>query len=106
MLIYYFRMVTEQLRELEENGIDLEVNGEKIHLPVILHSISSDNLGLHQMCGLQRSFTNGRCCRNCNGIGPELRSNSTLESFTERTPEDYNEVVLKFILKLTQFLDY
>ena len=60
-----FKKVIEDCKDLSENGITLNINGEnqKVYFECVL--ILGDNLGVNTICGFSESFTANYYCRIC-----------------------------------------
>jgi len=60
-----FKSLISEIKDLEENGIEVLINDESIKLYFCLALIVGDNLGLHGMMGFSESFVANYPCRFC-----------------------------------------
>lgn len=60
-----FKNLINEIKDLEENGIEVFINDESIKLYFCLALIVGDNLGLHGMMGFSESFVANHPCRFC-----------------------------------------
>lgn len=61
-----FRRLVEDLKVLEEDGIDVQVNGTNEKIFGSVFTTMNDNLGAHQIAGLVENFSrSSHFCRSC-----------------------------------------
>lgn len=60
-----FKNLISEIKDLEENGIEVFINDESIKVYFCLALIVGDNLGLHGMMGFSESFVANYPCRFC-----------------------------------------
>ena len=79
----------DDIKTLEVNGIVFQPNGSTntVRLCGSLATISSDNLGAHDVAGFRKSFSTGRICRFCMCLHSELLLKHSENDFTPRTPD-------------------
>jgi hypothetical protein len=68
-----FQPLISELQSLEENGIDIIIEGRKINIKFFLGLIIVDNLGVTEILGFVRSFSPNHPCRACSIHEKELR---------------------------------
>lgn len=62
---YNFNMLVTVLRELEQTGIEITINGITEHVYFIMAAFTGDNLGLNTVMGFAKSFAANYFCRIC-----------------------------------------
>ena len=62
-----------ELQHLEQQGLDITVNGIKKNIKVTIGQISGDNLGMHGLLGFVESFSSNHPCRFCITDKPMLQ---------------------------------
>jgi hypothetical protein len=60
-----FAPLIKQMMQLEEQGIDVLIDGKLINVKFVLGLILGDNLGLHEILGYVKSFSANFPCRRC-----------------------------------------
>lgn len=60
----YSSLITE-IRTLEEEGININVDGNDINIHLVLAAFTGDNLGLNSVLGFSKSFSANYYCRIC-----------------------------------------
>lgn len=68
------RVITNELKELWEEGILFVHNGEQINLKIALAQVCGDNLGLHTLLGFSEGFNANYPCRRCKMHKKECQS--------------------------------
>lgn len=84
-----FSNLVEQLKELEEKGIELEINGEKIQVYFALLVVAGDNLGLNKMLGFIAAFNADYCCRFCTATISEINKSVKITQKKLRNESQY-----------------
>lgn len=96
-----FRPLIEELRNLELEGIELDLPQGKTTIYFKLGLILGDNLGLHSLLGLVECFRANYCCRFCR-MDAQQRSLATLEDeYFSRNVINYNSDLAKNDLNST-----
>jgi len=85
----------EVFKELEEEGIILNINGKETRIYVVLSLIIGDNLALNELIGMTKSFNSRNFCRFC--ITPKDFTNhdTTIRNENIRTMSNYEDHVNK-----------
>uniref|UniRef100_A0AC34F5M2 Uncharacterized protein n=1 Tax=Panagrolaimus sp. ES5 TaxID=591445 RepID=A0AC34F5M2_9BILA len=86
--------IVHQLRQLEDEGITVLVNGSQIHFRVALFNLIGDNLGLNQNGGYKSYFLGDNACRICHFNWEEIGSIFEMSDDRLRTAEEYDEAAL------------
>lgn len=86
--------IVHQLRQLENEGITVFVDGSQIHFPVVLFNLVGDNLGLNQNGGYKSYFLGNNACRICHFDWDEICSIFQMTDDRLRTAEEYDEAVM------------
>ncbi|CAD6220907.1 GSCOCG00011596001-RA-CDS, partial [Cotesia congregata] len=73
-----FRLLIDQLNDLETQGLELELLQGKVQIYFKLGLIVGDNLGLHSILGFVESFNANYACRFCK-MDKDLRSMASLK---------------------------
>lgn len=85
-----FHNLIDDLKTLEDKGIDLVINNEviRVYFPLLL--IAGDNLGLNSLLGFSESFSADYFCRLCISHRTVTRVEINSKKFIPRTTENYN----------------
>lgn len=85
-----FRNIINNLKLMEEKGIEIETSTGKITVHFVLMSILGDNLGLNSILGFSESFNSEYFCRLC--ITPKLTTQKEWRAscFVSRSKETYD----------------
>uniref|UniRef100_A0A914R5I0 Uncharacterized protein n=1 Tax=Panagrolaimus davidi TaxID=227884 RepID=A0A914R5I0_9BILA len=86
------RSLIIELRKLETEGIYFTYKGTRRQFKVILLNFVADNLGLHQLNGLQISFSGNNPCRMCRVTAVNLKGQNELNMDIQKTRE-YDRIV-------------
>lgn len=76
---------------LEKDGITLNVNKTKTHVYFVLGLILGDNLGMHEILGLSKSFVCNYACRFCKANRARLQTMCIEESNLMRDELQYEQ---------------
>lgn len=76
---------------LEEDGLDLNINGEIVHVRFVMCLLQGDNLGVHQMLSFATGFNATFYCRFCRRPKELLKEDLIEFPDCMRRPEDYND---------------
>lgn len=87
------RSLIIELRKLETEGIYFTYKGTRRQFKVILLNFVADNLGLHQLNGLQISFSGNNPCRMCRVTAVNLKGQNELNMDIQKTREEYDRIV-------------
>lgn len=77
------------LKELEQNGIQVTIDGEVKTIHFILAGFTGDNLGIHCVCGFNRSFQSNFYCRYCRTHRNDMQKQTVEDQNMLRTNENY-----------------
>lgn len=80
-----YKPLLDEIKDLQENGIDLNVNGKEKKVYFELFNLSGDNLDLHAMLGFNQSFNSEFPCRLCLITKDNLKTATKLKSKTFRS---------------------
>jgi hypothetical protein len=83
----------EEVKELEANGITIQVEGESITIYFVLGLVLGDNLGLNEILGFVKCFTANHPCRMCRIHRDVLRVSSVADENLRRNEQNYMEDV-------------
>lgn len=83
--------LTDDLIKLQQAGISVKNQ----NLKAVLATISTDNLGAHELCGFRRCFSSGNVCRVCDCDYKDLRKLYREDDFCLRTANSYDEELNK-----------
>jgi hypothetical protein len=115
-LLYPSRLKAEELqhcqeslvivfKDLEENGVEVEMDNETRTVFFVMGRVLGDNLGLNEILGFTKGFNANKFCRLC----PIEKSDSKRKPISTeedlRTIEDYEEEVQENDSKLTGIYD-
>lgn len=84
-----FNNIIEELKDLEDNGITLEINGLKKQIYFALLTVVGDNLGLNTVLGFVCSFNAHYCCRFCIANIEQRQTQVVVNNSLLRTEEHY-----------------
>lgn len=87
-----FKKIVEELKYLEEVGLDIALTTKNVTVKFILVTLSGDNLGLHGILGLFESFMATNFCRFCLSTKTESET-QTCELNNLRMPAEYDQHV-------------
>lgn len=76
-LAFLLDPLIEIFKELEEEGLILNINGKEIRIYVVLSLIIGDNLALNELIGLTKSFNSSYFCRFC--LTPKEMTNQAFD---------------------------
>lgn len=88
----YLNLVKECVL-LEKEGIRLKIDGETVHVYFVLGLILGDNLGIHEILGLTKSFVANFTCRFCKVHRNDLHVMCTERDSLLRTEIEYQQDV-------------
>ncbi|KAG5672983.1 hypothetical protein PVAND_003067 [Polypedilum vanderplanki] len=80
-------------KELEEEGIELEIDGENKTVFFVMGRVIGDNLALNEILGFSKSFNANRFCRMCDAQKQQTQAISISSESDLRSKEQY-EVAL------------
>lgn len=83
----------EDIRVLENSGIEVEVNGQTQKLHGTLSILTADNLAIHSLCGYVESFSANKCCQFCLIDKQEIQSVFDEDNVEKRNRENYEQHV-------------
>lgn len=86
-----FQHLIDEMNLLNEEGLDFELNGEKIRVHFILHVITGDNAGLNLILGYTRSPSANFYCRNCKCSKLECQNLCIEDASKLRNIQNYHE---------------
>ncbi|XP_058821506.1 uncharacterized protein LOC131683496 isoform X1 [Topomyia yanbarensis] len=90
----FFKHVIEKFKDLELNGILINVNGDDQRVYIVLMLVQGDNLGIHQILKFSGSFSAKHYCRFCKRT-KDLLSTDDKECIDDlRSLKNYNSDVL------------
>jgi hypothetical protein len=96
-----FKPLVDELKSLESNGIDLEINGALENYKVVISCITGDNLFLNGVLGFVESFTATHPCRHCTSSRADFKIKHTEQADEIRTVKSYDEAVSKISVSET-----
>lgn len=88
-----FKPLIEELKYLEEIGIEIIYQGKEEQVFFSLVVITGDNLGLHSIFGLTESFSSNYCCRFCKTHKLVMQTLEIENEDNLRTIDEYDEMV-------------
>uniref|UniRef100_A0A7E4ZUM2 C2H2-type domain-containing protein n=1 Tax=Panagrellus redivivus TaxID=6233 RepID=A0A7E4ZUM2_PANRE len=91
-----------QLLELEDNGINITVNGVSKTFPVILHSVVGDNAGIHELVNLMMSWTGNSPCRFCKLTYMEIKKACKVTPSKLKTKAWYDDLFRNHLTDLAK----
>lgn len=80
-------------KELEEDGIDFNIDGEEKNIKFVLCLLTGDNLGIHTMLSLSSGFNATFYCRFCRRPKNLLKKDTIEHADCLRRQADYDEDV-------------
>lgn len=83
--------IWEAFSPLEENGFELEIEGNTIKVYLAVAQMFGDNLGLNTNFGFNRGFTGGYSCRICEVHKDEMEISVETRQDLIRTESSFNE---------------
>uniref|UniRef100_A0AC34GVC5 C2H2-type domain-containing protein n=1 Tax=Panagrolaimus sp. ES5 TaxID=591445 RepID=A0AC34GVC5_9BILA len=86
------QLMLPQLQKLRQ-GVPTFFNGVKRNIPVILHSIVGDNLGVHQLQGLLQYFRGNSPCRFCTVIFDDFETTFSITPELLKTTATYDAAI-------------
>lgn len=86
----FLKPIIDDLKILETDGINVEVNGQIKCFKGILVGISADNLGANSICGFIQSFSVDYFCKICLAQYDDIQNMFTEDKNIRRTIESYN----------------
>lgn len=81
----------QEFRELEEDGIELNINGKKVRIFIVASLLLGDNLAQNEILGFSKSFNSTLFCRFCKTEKKISATKSTLQKEKLRDTESYEE---------------
>lgn len=75
--------------DIEQNGIEFDINGNKICVYFVLMGILGDNLGINMLMGFATSFSSLFYCRFCTTDKYESQTNVRLDPNKNRNRDNY-----------------
>ncbi|XP_023309772.1 uncharacterized protein LOC111691352, partial [Anoplophora glabripennis] len=84
-----FNCLLEDLKYLEQNGLEIELNNQKLKIFFAVILIVGDNLGLNSVFGFVESFSANYFCRFCTSHKSVTKHQTQLYEFDERNRGDY-----------------
>lgn len=84
-----FSRVIDMVKDLEKNGIQVNIDGEIKTIYFVLYCIAGDNLGLNTILGFTQSFNSSYCCRMCYISKEEMQKQVREKVDVIRTVENY-----------------
>ena len=91
------RKLVEDLKILETNGVNVELNGQHVIFFGTITALVADNLASHEIGGYITSFSGFRRCRFCNGTSDSIQLYFNESKFQLRTPDSYDSQVIQVI---------
>lgn len=86
-----FSVLINELLFLENNGITVNKNKEKVYFSLVL--LIGDNLGLHSLFGLSESFSANYYCRFCKSHKEDMQRSFKEDENLLRTADEYKNCV-------------
>lgn len=87
--------IIDVFKELEEEGLILNINGEERRIFVVLSLIVGDNLALNELIGLTKSFNASNFCRFCTTSKENTNHDTSIRQANVRTVSAYEDHVNK-----------
>ena len=87
--------LVDTLKELEDSGIELVINGKTHLVYFVLMGILGDNLGINTLMGFATSFSSLMYCRFCTQTKYESQTSICLDQNRNRTKQNYEIDVQK-----------
>ncbi|KAJ8018351.1 hypothetical protein HOLleu_43701 [Holothuria leucospilota] len=97
------RPLVDDLKELENTGIEIDCENFKGTIKVGLAQVVGDNLGINSLFGFAQGFTANFLCRKCKVHRDNIRQNTRCQGVL-RTKRNYNEDLELENLPLTGIL--
>lgn len=92
-----FSRLCQELHDMEQHGLELQVNGKIIKVYFVIGFVHGDNLGMNTMLGYVRQFRCDGCCRICiatiRNIESLLEENDDLLRSNPMNSESYAGIV-------------
>jgi hypothetical protein len=88
-----FNPLVEQLKQLEETGVTIDVEGKKMNIKFVVGLIVGDNLGLNEILGYTKCFTANFQCRICKIQVDKMREASVDDPALWRNESTYQQYV-------------
>lgn len=85
-----FQKLIDDLKTLEENGIEIDTSCGKIKVYFCLLAILGDNLGLNSVLGFTESFNSDFYCRICIAPKVKMQTDWKVSYFVIRTQDNYD----------------
>jgi hypothetical protein len=83
----------DEMRNLEENGIDVNIEGQIFNVKFIMSLVLGDNLGLHEILGFVKGFRANFPCRMCKISKENMVKCCTEDSILFRNASNYKKDV-------------
>lgn len=90
--LHYEQHIVANLKNLEED-VQFVHNGTLKKLPVILFTISGDDLGLHEILGLKSKYQGDKICRMCLISSKDFKDIIYLADTERKTKQWHEEVI-------------
>ena len=90
-----FTFIIDQIKDLQENGITVNINGHQKKIFFVLPFVCGDNLGLNTILGYTKSFNAMYYCRICTISKPDLKKQTKINPILLRTKESYDNHCLE-----------
>ena len=87
----FFKRCIEELRKLQETGIEVLSKGKQYKVYFITSLVLGDNLGVNGLLGFTESFASTNCCRMCYAGPEQIHTLKQEDESLLRTEEKYNE---------------
>ena len=84
-----FGTVIKEINKLSTDGLELDLNGDKIKVYFRCVLVTGDNLATNSICGFVESFSAKRFCRICRATSEECKIMSLEDKQLLRTKENY-----------------
>lgn len=91
----------EELKTLEEEGIELNISGKRMRVYFFVGAILGDNLGLNTLLGFTKSFNSNMFCRSCRRLKANTKRDCVEISDSLRNEINYSDDLLKNDFKET-----
>lgn len=91
----FFEKTVEELKFLEKEGIELELETGKVKVHFSLAAVVGDNLAINSMLGFSKGFKAKYPCRFCITSSKELHTKFNESSCELRTPENHTQHLIQ-----------
>lgn len=100
-----FYILVQEIKFLEESGIDIVIRDKVYHVHFVLGLILGDNLGLKSVLGFCKSFNCEKFCRLCERKKNDLKRDSQEHKEYLRNSESYNKDIVIDDYKITGIIE-